>query len=93
MASVTTDLAGFGRYICKECKPSKFPGIYVVNRMNRNDGSVVENLKQILLDYTQLTREERIANKYEAKKISSTSDWKNFAENYIRAHNMAVDKH
>ncbi|MBS3109956.1 glycosyltransferase [Candidatus Woesearchaeota archaeon] len=93
VASVTTDLAGFGRYICKECKPSKFPGIYVVNRMNRNDGSVVENLKQILLDYTQLTREERIANKYEAKKISSTSDWKNFAENYIRAHNMAVDKH
>src|SRR3989338_4246547 len=64
VASVTTDLAGFGRYICKDCAQNRLPGIYVIKRLDRGDDDVVEDLKTIFYDYTKLSREERITNKF-----------------------------
>ena len=92
VASVTTDLSGFGRYILRDTKDEKYPGIYVIKRLNRSDKEVVDDLSAIFHNYTKLTRDERIANKYEAKKISSTADWKHFVEFYTKAHNMALNK-
>ena len=93
VSSVTTDLAGFGRYIYKDTVKKKLPGIYVIPRLNRKDDLAVEDLKNIFYEYTTLSREERITNKYEAKNISSGCNWSYFVEFYIKAHNLAIEKH
>ncbi len=90
--SVTTDLAGFGRFFCTECAQSDAPGIYVLKRLNRSDDDVVNQLVDVMLNYANFSKEERIANMLEARKVASLADWKSFVNHYINAHNLAVEK-
>ena len=92
VSSVTTDLAGFGRYFCSECLQSETPGIFVLKRLNKSDGDVVNQLVDVMFNFANLSKEDRIANKLQARKTASMADWKIFVNNYIEAHNMAVDK-
>ncbi len=91
VSSVTTDLAGFGRYFCSECQSEKIPGIFVLNRMNKTDNEAVAQLSKIMLGFAGFTNSERIANKMQARKVASTADWSLLIKNYIAAHNMAVE--
>ncbi|MBI2133928.1 glycogen/starch synthase [Candidatus Woesearchaeota archaeon] len=90
VASVTTDLAGFGKYISKIS--SKNEGIFVIRRLGKDDNKVVDDLSDILYSYSRMTKEERIRNKIEAKRIASHADWKNFAKYYFSAHKIAMAK-
>ena len=92
VSSVTTDLAGFGRYFCTECAQSDTPGIFVLKRLNKSDDDVVNQLVDVMFKFTELSKENRIANKLQARKVASMADWKNFVDNYIEAHNLAVSK-
>src|SRR3989338_1059493 len=51
VASVTTDLAGFGRYFCSECAQSDTPGIWVLERFNKKDDDVVNQLVDVMLKF------------------------------------------
>ncbi|MBI2651295.1 glycogen/starch synthase [Candidatus Woesearchaeota archaeon] len=92
VSSVTTDLAGFGRYFCTQCAQEKTPGIFILNRMNKKDNEVTAQLSKIMLDFANFTSHERIANKIQARKVASTVDWSLLVKNYINAHNLAVEK-
>lgn len=92
VSSVTTDLAGFGRYFCEECMQSETPGIYVLKRLNKSDDNVVEQLVEVMHKFASFSKEERVANKVQARKTASIADWKNFINNYIEAHNLAISK-
>ena len=92
VSSVTTDLAGFGRYICAECTQSDTPGIYVLKRLNKKDDDVVSQLVNVMLGFANFSKEERTANKLQARKVASMADWKSFVKNYIVAHDLAVEK-
>lgn len=92
VASVTTDLAGFGRFICAECKQGKTPGVYVLKRFGIDEEKTAEDLKNLMHRYLHLSKEERIRNKIEAKKTASMADWKNFIKYYIEAHNLAFQR-
>jgi len=92
VSSVTTDLAGFGRYFCEECSQSEAPGIYVLKRLNKSHDEVVHQLVDVMSNYANLSKEERIANMLEARKIAAKADWKIFVKKYIEAHNLAIDK-
>ena len=92
VSSVTTDLAGFGRFFCTECAQADFPGIYVLKRLNVNDDEVVSQLVDVMFNYANFPKEDRVANMLQARKVASMADWKSFANNYIKAHNLAVDK-
>lgn len=92
IASITTDLAGFGRYFCSECLQSNTPGIFVLKRLNESDDDVVNQLVDVMYKFANLSKEERIANKMQARKTASMADWKIFVNNYIEAHNLAVEK-
>lgn len=91
VSSVTTDLAGFGRYFCAECSQEKIPGIFVLKRMNKKDDEIIEQLEKIMYDFSNFTLNERIANKMQARKIASTADWGILIKNYIAAHNLAAE--
>jgi len=92
VSSVTTDLAGFGRYFCSECNQTENPGIFVLKRLDKSDDDVVSQLVDVMFNFANLSKEERIANKLQARKAASMADWKIFANNYIKAHNLAVEK-
>lgn len=90
--SVTSDLAGFGRYICNECQQRPDPGIWTIKRYRKNDGEVVDQLTEVLYYYTTLSKQHRIENKIAARAAAETCDWSEFVLRYIEAHNLAVDK-
>jgi glycogen(starch) synthase len=91
VASITTDLSGFGKYIVKQLRETE-PGVYVIKRLHKNDEEAVQELVDIMHLYATYSKEQRVSNKIEARRLSMLADWKNFIENYIKAHNLAVDK-
>ena len=91
VSSVTTDLAGFGRYILRK-KEKKHPGIFVLKRMNRNDDEIINDLTRFMHKFTRFTKEDRVKNKIEAKKLAGRAGWKRLVLNYINAQNSAVEK-
>jgi glycogen(starch) synthase len=102
VASVTTDLAGFGRFInqqrpkdiCNEtsCDLTKEQGIFVCRRHNKTDEETVDELFNVLYFYSTLSKEDRINNKIEARRLAGLADWKHLFSNYTQAYNAAVDK-
>ena len=92
VSSVTTDLAGFGRYYCSECIQSDTPGIFVLKRLNRSDEDVINQLVNFMFNFANQSKEDRIANKLQARKVASMADWKIFIDHYIEAHNLAVER-
>ena len=92
VASVTTDLAGFGRYVLSQGKQSSQQGIFVLPRYKRTREQIITDLANMLYVFSQLPTQDRINNKITAHKLSRTADWKNFIQYYIEAHNLAVSK-
>ena len=92
VASATTDLSGFGRFFCNECVQPEIPGIFVLKRLNRTEEQVVSDLTVMMENFVKYTKEERVANKVQARKVASMADWKIFIKNYIDAHNMAITR-
>ena len=90
VAAVTTDLAGFGKWLCTTCSISGNPGIFVLPRHNVTDEKATETLSAILYRYATFTKEQRIANKIEARRLASGADWKKLIANYLEAHERAV---
>ncbi|MAG38799.1 hypothetical protein CMO90_01815 [Candidatus Woesearchaeota archaeon] len=92
VSSITTDLAGFGRFIDKKIpdKKIKTRGIYVLERFNKSDEQTVDGLFKLMLSFSDLSHEERVKNKLVAKNLADKADWKQFVENYIKAHNTAL---
>ncbi|MBI5881059.1 hypothetical protein HZB90_02920, partial [archaeon] len=91
VASITSDLAGFGLHL-KEQKSYKSFGIYVLDRMDKGEGQVVNSLTKMLYDFAMLTKKKRIDNKMEARRLANLADWEFLGENYLKAHDLAVGK-
>lgn len=93
ISSLTTDLSGFGRYICGECEARpKYPGIFVLNRFKRSEDEIVEELKEMMRKFEHFSAKERTENKIAAQKIALTADWDKFFQRYVQAHNLAVER-
>jgi glycogen synthase len=91
VSSVTTDLAGFGRFI-EPHLPTKDPGIRVLDRFKIPWAQIVDNFSTMLYDFTMLSHADRVQNKIAAKHLTELCDWENFIEFYIEAHNRALEK-
>ncbi len=92
VSSVTTDLAGFGRFIEQLETSKENPGIFVLKRMGKSDKEVIDESTKIMYNFSKLSKYDRITNKIEARKLASTCDWKFMIANYIEAHNLAIEK-
>jgi glycogen(starch) synthase len=88
--ALTTDLAGFGRFI-KPKTLDENPGIYILDRYDNTTDEVVDQLYEIMYDFAQNDHAERVQNKINAKQMSMLTDWEHFVKNYIEAHNKALD--
>ena len=85
--AITTDLAGFGRFI-QDQNPKG--GIYVLKRMNKKREDIINDLMKKMLRYYKLNQKGRVEQKIEAKELSALADWNKFIENYVEAHNLAL---
>ncbi|MFH1771013.1 MAG: glycogen/starch synthase [archaeon] len=92
VVSLTTDLAGFGRFIEPHVSKDKTKGIYVLKRYNRTEAQVIDNLYKQMHDFAMLSHEDRVKSKVVAKTLANTCDWANFVGNYIDAHNKCFEK-
>jgi glycogen synthase len=88
--ALTTDLSGFGLFV-KNHAPHK-EGIYILDRHNKNEESVIEEFTEILFKFMKLTQQQRTECKLNAKNVSTLADWKLFAEYYFNAYAMALKK-
>lgn len=88
--TITTDLAGFGRFIQE--KTQEEHGIYITKRHNQNKERTIIELYKTLKKFIEYTQAERVENKIHAKKLANLADWKDLIQNYIEAHNYAIKR-
>jgi glycogen synthase len=88
--AITTDLAGFGRYISSTHR-SADKGVYVIKRMNVPRESFVHALCDQLHAFSKLDRSERVQHGFAAKSIANMCDWKSFIQQYIIAYTKALE--
>ena len=89
--AITSDLSGVGRFVDKLPRDKQFPGIFVINNDGKGEKEVVSQLENMLYDYAMMTREDRVKNKINARDLVNYCDWENLAENYVVAHNKALE--
>jgi len=89
IASLTSDLSGFGRFIENKLLKEN-SGIFLLKRFNRTKEQEIQELAEIMYKYAALDHAERVQNKINAKYLSNLADWKHFVKFYIVAHNKAL---
>ncbi|MBN1645908.1 glycogen/starch synthase, partial [Candidatus Woesearchaeota archaeon] len=72
--AVTSDVAGFGRFI-KPMLRKENPGIFVIERYNKSYDEVVEELKAVMVEFSNFDKNNRVENKINAKHASEMCDW------------------
>jgi glycogen synthase len=89
--SVTTDAAGFGKFIESHSKGTK-PAIKVLKRKPDGDEETIEQLVDYMYFILNSSRKERVKKKIEAKQLSELVDWKKLIKNYESAYEMAMKR-
>jgi len=90
--TITTDLAGFGRFIQQHCRKNN-KGIWVQPRFERTWEEEVCSLFELMKQYAELDHVERVENRLAAKTLAALADWKHFVKQYFHAHELALEKH
>lgn len=90
VASITSNLAGFGDYAEKHCPGMEKRGLYTVHRNGHSYHTSADELCDIMYEYTLQTRGSRIAQRYAAEKASEEFDWKNLIRHYRKAYAKAT---
>ncbi len=92
IATITSDVTGFGDYV-KSTNPNHTEdGIYVVNRRNRSHDNITQQIAENMFAFTKLSRRERIAQRNRIESQSVHFDWSNLAKFYDEAHALALQK-
>ncbi len=92
VSAVTTDSAGFGRFIDEAVKDKKDSGIFVVHNYKKQKPEIVKELTDVMFNFSNFAKHQRVANKMAAQKIAGLADWRIFVKRYIEAENLAVDR-
>lgn len=88
--AVTSDLAGFGRYVQENFQKPEEWGMTVLKRRGRPYHEAAAELSDRLFDYCKLERRERIALRNEVDKRSWEFDWSKLGRAYHTAHDLAI---
>lgn len=92
LPSVTSNLAGFGDYVVNNIPDHEEKGMYIIDRTEGNFHKSAEELANILFDFVQKTRRDRIALRYRCEEAAMHFDWSNLGEYYDKAYELAVQR-
>ena len=88
--AVTSNLSGFGTFIASEVPDHTRRGIYVIDRRHKAPGAALDELSQIMIEFCELDRRERIQLRNRTERLSELLDWAELGRAYHRAHDMAL---
>ena len=90
--SVTTNLSGFGCFIEEHVAQPESYGIHVVDRKFHSVEESIKNLAQIMFDFSQMTRRQRIIMRNRTERLSDLLDWKKLGVYYSQARYYALHR-
>uniref|UniRef100_A0A915CG24 Glycogen [starch] synthase n=1 Tax=Parascaris univalens TaxID=6257 RepID=A0A915CG24_PARUN len=90
--SVTTNLSGFGCFIHEHVQDPQTYGVFVIDRRFKSANESIDELAQVLYDFTLLSRRQRIIMRNRTERLSELFDWKNLGSFYREARRMALQK-
>jgi glycogen(starch) synthase len=90
--SVTSNLAGFGDYVMKNVEDNEHKGMYIIDRTDGNFHRAAEELANIMFQFVQLSRRERISLRYRCEESSLDFDWSNLGKFYNDAYKLALER-
>lgn len=89
--AISSDLAGFGAYAAEFRRLHQRAGLYVVNRKGRPFEESVEQLADMMYQFCQQDRRQRIAQRNRAESFAQHFDWAQLIHHYHEAHLMALE--
>lgn len=88
--AVTSDLSGFGNYCQSKFRNLDDRGIYIVRRKNKSFDESADELCDIMFNYVQLNRRDRIILRNTVESYAENFDWSNLSVNYEKAYQMVL---
>jgi glycogen(starch) synthase len=89
--SITTDMAGFGKFLYDNTEEDNRKGIRVLDRKDVSDEEASENLAEMIEDIVSYSKTEITERKHNARKLAQLTSWEKLGENYREAHKMALE--
>jgi len=90
--AITSDLSGFGDYVLQTIPDPEQKGIFVVHRQEKSFDESAEELTEMLWQFMQLSRRERIMQRNAVESSAELFDWKNLRVHYDRAYALALER-
>ncbi|WP_426060254.1 glycosyltransferase [Hymenobacter sp. B1770] len=90
--AITSDLSGFGDYVLQTIPDPEQKGIFVVHRQEKSFDESAEELCNMLWDFVQHSRRERIMQRNAVESSAELFDWKNLRVHYDRAYALALER-
>jgi len=90
--SVTSNLSGFGTFIASHVPDHDRRGIYVVDRRHQDTNQSIDELAQIMIEFCERSRRERIQLRNRTERLSELLDWGNLGRSYVQAHDLALSR-
>jgi glycogen(starch) synthase len=88
--AVTSDLAGFGRYVAENFPDHDRWGMYIIPRRGRSTEEAAETLARRMWEFCRLDRRGRIQIRNEVERRSWNFEWERLGRPYHVAHDLAV---
>jgi glycogen(starch) synthase len=89
--SITTDMAGFGKFLQENTDKDERKGIRVLERKDVSDEEAANRLADMLGDIVNYSKTEITERKHNARRMAQLTSWTKLGENYKEAHEMAVE--
>jgi glycogen(starch) synthase len=90
--SITSDMTGFGDYVVNEIDKHEEKGMYIVKRRGRDNNETAEDLANMMFEFVQISRRDRIALRYKCEGSSLHFDWSNLGKFYDEAYKLVVQR-
>lgn len=90
--AISSDLAGFGRYVEETLPDHDQWGVWVLPRRGRSYDEAADELARRLFEFCQLSRRERVSLRNEVEKRSWEFDWSRLGTAYHQAHDLALER-
>lgn len=88
--TITTSLSGFGKWV-EAYYPEKQNAIEVIGRTDTNYGTIVSEINKNLLSILQMTDNQLLELREEARKVSEIALWKNLSKHYFKSYEFTIE--
>jgi glycogen(starch) synthase len=92
LPSVTSNLAGFGDYVVNNIPDHNERGMFIIDRTDNNFHRAAEDLANIMFNFVQMSRRDRISLRYKCEESSLHFDWSNLGKYYDEAYKLAAER-